>query len=76
MTTRSQYQMEWGTAAEIAAFAGAPRELVFDTTNGRIVVMIGTGTFYAQASEAYVQAQLAAALASPAVKFARWLTCT
>jgi hypothetical protein len=62
MSTRTQTQMEWGTATEITVFAGAAREPVWDTTNLRIVVMLGTGAgnFAAMASEAYVQVQIAA----------------
>jgi hypothetical protein len=62
MATRSQVQMEWGTSAECAAFAGAAREWVWDTTNQRIVVYLGTGAgnFVPMASETYVQNQISA----------------
>jgi hypothetical protein len=61
MTVRASYQLEWGTSAEIAAFAGLPRELVWDSSNNRIVVMMGTGAgnSWPQASVTYVDAQIA-----------------
>lgn len=61
MTNRSQVQLEWGTAAELAAFAGVAREPVWDITNNRLVVMTGggAGLFTPLASEAYVQTQIA-----------------
>lgn len=61
MTVRAVYQMEWGTSAELAAFAGAAREILFDTSNNRIVIMMGTGAgnMWPQASVAYVDAQIA-----------------
>lgn len=62
MSTRSQVQFEWGTATEISSFTGVDREVVVDATNRRLVIMDGTTAGGApQASEAYVQAQLASA---------------
>lgn len=62
MSTRTQIQYEWGTASEIAAFTGVAREPVWDTTNQRLVVMLGTGpgNKVAMATESYVDAKVAA----------------
>lgn len=61
MATRSQVNLEWGTAAEIAAVTLTDRELIIDTTNRRLVLMDGvTQGGKAVAMEAYVTAQIAA----------------
>ncbi len=77
MTTRTQIQMEWGTSTEIAAFAGAAREPVWDTTNQRIVVMLGTGAGnkVAMASESYVTTAISGVTAG-ANALLQWSTCT
>lgn len=71
MTTRTQLQMEWGTALEIASFTGVAREAVWDTTNLRIVVMLGTGigNKVAMASETYVDNKVALAGAGSSSPF-------
>lgn len=76
MSTRTQVQMEWGTAVEIASFTGVAREPVWDTTNQRIVVMLGTGAGnkVPMASEGYVDTKVAAVTAG-ANGFLQWLTC-
>lgn len=61
MATRSQVNLEWGTAAEIAAVTLTDREIVVDTTNRRLVLMDGTTAGGKPvAMEAYVTAQIAA----------------
>lgn len=42
MTTAVQVQYRRGAASQVAAFAGAPGEMVVDTTNNRLVVQDGT----------------------------------
>jgi hypothetical protein len=42
MTTAVQVQYRRGTAAQVAAFAGAQGELIVDTTNNRVVVQDGS----------------------------------
>jgi hypothetical protein len=78
MSTRTQVQMEWGTALEIASFAGVAREPVWDTTNQRIVIMLGTGAGnkVAMASEPYVDAKVALAGGGGSSPFANWLYST
>jgi hypothetical protein len=75
-----QFGFGYGTAVQIAAYnppASCPYEPVFDTTNQRIVVMLGTGAGdkVAMASEPYVQAQIASIAAGNAFAFLTWLTC-
>lgn len=61
MANRSQVNLSWGTAAEIAAVPLTDRELVVDTTNRRLVLMDGsTNGGKPMATEAYVTAQIAA----------------
>jgi hypothetical protein len=56
----TQLQLRRGTALQVAAFTGAVAEVTVDTTNNRLVVHDGvTSGGKPQASEAYVQAQLA-----------------
>lgn len=73
--SRTQVQMEWGTATEIASFTGVAREPVYDTTNQRIVIMLGTGpgNKVAMASETYVDAKVALAGGGGSSPFANWL---
>lgn len=54
-------QHPYGTAAEIASYVGVPREVIVDTTNWRVFLTTGSPGGKPIASEAYVQAQVAAA---------------
>lgn len=79
MTTRSQVQHPYGTAAEIAAYTGVAREIIIDTTNWRAFLMDGvTVGGKPLASETYVQAQVAAVSGGSGGGggFAQWATCT
>lgn len=61
MTTATQVRWRRGTAVQVAAFTGADGEVVVDTTTHRLVVQDGaTAGGIPQATEAYVQAQIAA----------------
>lgn len=61
MTTATQVQLRRGTAAQVAAFTPAEGETVVDKTNHRLVVGDGaTAGGFPHATEAYVQAQIAA----------------
>lgn len=61
MTTATQVQLRRGTASQVAAFTGAAGEVTPDTTNHRLVLHDGaTAGGFPQATEAYVQAQIAA----------------
>lgn len=61
MTTATQLQLRRGTAAQVAAFTGAAGEVTPDTTNQRLVLHDGaTVGGYPQATESYVQTQIAA----------------
>ena len=82
MSTRSQVQFSWGTAAEISALTGVAREVWVDTTNQRLVLMDGLTTGGKPvASEAYVQTQIASAGTGSGGggggggSFLQWLTC-
>lgn len=60
MTTATQLQLRRNTAANVAIFTGADGEVTPDTTNHRLVLHDGaTVGGFPQATEAYVQAQLA-----------------
>jgi hypothetical protein len=81
MSTRSQVQFTWATAAELAALVGTAREVWVDTTNQRLVLMDGaTLGGKPMASEAYVQTQVASAGSGSggggSGAFLQWLTCT
>jgi hypothetical protein len=76
--SHTQFGLGYGTAVQIAAYnagAGIPYELVYDLTNSRVVIMLGTGAgnFVALATEPYVQAQIAALTAGNTVNFVNWL---
>lgn len=74
MTSRSQVNLSWGTAAEIAATALTDRELIVDTTNHRLVLMNGAvvGGFPV-ASEAFVTTAVAGGGGGAAGNFSNWL---
>ena len=78
MSTRSQVQFSWGTAAEIAGYLGVAREVIFDTTNVRLVLMDGiTLGGKPMATEAYVQAQVAGSSGGGGGNgFVQWSTCS
>lgn len=60
MTTATQVQIRRGTTAEHATFTGAAGEVTVDTTTQSLVIHDGvTAGGERQASEAYVQAQVA-----------------
>jgi hypothetical protein len=60
MTTATQVQLRRGTSTQVAAFTGAEGEVAVDKTNHRLVVQDGaTAGGFPQATEAYVQAQIA-----------------
>lgn len=60
MSVRSQDQLNWGTAAEVASYTGVARELIVDTTNQKLFLTDGaTIGGKAVAMEAYVLAQIA-----------------
>jgi hypothetical protein len=76
MSTRSQVQQVWATAAELASLTGVDREIWVDTTNRRLVLMDGvTAGGKPVAMEAYVQAQIAGVSAG-ANSFLQWSSCT
>lgn len=78
MTTHYKFGFGWGTAAEIAAYDGLIYEPVYDTTNLRLVIMLGTGAGnkVALASESYVQSQVGAVAAGAGQIFTLWNNCT
>lgn len=74
MTTATQIQLRRGTAAQVGVFTPAAGELVADMTNFRTV--LGDGATVGgrpQASEAYVQTQIASFTAGQAANFVSWL---
>lgn len=74
MTTATQIQLRRGTAAQVASFTGAAGELTPDMTNFRLVLHDGsTLGGRPQASEAYVQSQIAAFTSGQAANFSAWL---
>lgn len=73
--TATQVQLRRGTAAQVGAFTGAAGEVTPDMTNFRLVLHDGTTVGgHPQASEAYVQSQVAIA-AGAASNFVQWLYC-
>lgn len=62
MSVHYQFGFGYGTQTQIAAYTGITYEPVYDTTNNRMVVMLGgsPGNMVSMASEAYVQAQIGA----------------
>jgi hypothetical protein len=77
MSTRSQVNLEWGTAAEIAATALTARELVVDTTNQRLVLMDGTtlgGKNVAMIAD--VTSAIGALTSGGQANFTAWLFCS
>lgn len=79
MSVHYQFGYGYGTAAQIAAYTpsiNVPFEPVWDTTNGRLVIMTGAlGAFVPCATEAYVQTQVASIAAGSAVNLTNWLFC-
>jgi hypothetical protein len=74
MATATQIQLRRGTAAQVGAFTGAAGEVTPDMTNFRLVLHDGaTAGGKPQASEAYVQQQIASFTAGQAANFASWL---
>jgi hypothetical protein len=60
MSTSTVVQQSWLTAAENASAIKEDRRLIVDTTNYRLIIHDGATTGgRPQASEAYVQAQIA-----------------
>jgi hypothetical protein len=77
MTTATQLQLRRGTAAQVAAFTGAAGEVTPDMTGKRLVLHDGAlAGGYPQASEAYVQTQIAQLAAGTTSNIAFWSTCT
>lgn len=77
MSTRSQVNLEWGTAAEIAATALTDRELVVDTTNRRLVLMDGStlgGKPVAMIAD--VTSAIGALTSGGQANFTQWLFCS
>jgi hypothetical protein len=77
MTTRSQVNLEWGTAAEIASVTLTDRELVVDVTNRRLVLMDGVtlgGKPVAMIAD--VTAAIGALTSGVAANFNQWLYCS
>lgn len=73
----TQVQLRRGTATQVAAFTGAQGEPIVDLTNMRLVLQDGsTPGGFAQASQAWVLAQIAALTAGNANNYTMWLTCT
>lgn len=76
MTTATQVQLRRGTATQVAAFTGAEGEVTPDLTNRRLVLHDGVTPGGApQASEAYVQAQIAALAAGTIQNLVLAATC-
>lgn len=76
MTTATQVQLRRGTATQVAAFTGAVGEVTPDTTNRRLVLHDGTTLGgWPQASEAYVQNQIAALSAGTIQNMVLAATC-
>jgi hypothetical protein len=78
MANRSQVNLSWGTAAEIAAVTLTDRELIVDTTNRRLVLMDGvTAGGKPMASESYVNTAVASAGGGSGGggSFTQWLSC-
>jgi hypothetical protein len=60
MSTATQVQLRRGTATQVAGFTGAAGEVTPEMTNFRLVLHDGTTAGgHPQATEAYVQAQIA-----------------
>lgn len=77
MSTRSQVNLEWGTATEIASVTLTDRELVVDTTNRRLVLMDGAtlgGKPVAMIAD--VTAAIGALTSGVAANFNQWLFCS
>jgi Major tropism determinant N-terminal domain len=77
MTTRSQVQINWGTAAEIATYVGVARELILDTTNNRLVITDGVtaGGVAVIPNKAYVDNLVAGFSANVASNLGLWASC-
>jgi hypothetical protein len=79
MSTRSQVQFAWATAAEIAALTGVAREVWVNTTDQTLVLMDGTTLGGKRmASESYVQTQVVSiggGGGGGGGAFLQWLTC-
>jgi hypothetical protein len=76
MSTATQVQLRRGTAAQVAAFTGAPGEVTPDMTNKRLYLHDGvTPGGVPQASLADVNTAVAGVSAG-ANAFLQWLTCT
>ncbi|MES2030827.1 MAG: hypothetical protein V4477_16730 [Pseudomonadota bacterium] len=76
MTTATQVQLRRGTAAQVAAFTGAQGEVTPDMTNRRLVLHDGsTVGGFPQASESYVQTQIAALTAGNSTNLLLGRTC-
>lgn len=76
MAAATELQLRRNTAAGVAAFTGAPGEVTPDMTNFRLVLHDGaTLGGRPQASEAYVQSQIASFTAGQTANFLSWLAC-
>lgn len=77
MAVHYQFGFGFGTSTQIAAYNGLQYEPVYDTSNARVVVMLGgIGNFVALATEPYVQSQVGAISAGSAANIVNYLNNT
>jgi hypothetical protein len=78
MAVHYQFGFGFGTSAQIALYNGLQYEPLYDTSNARIVIMLGTGAgnMVPMASEAYVQSQIGAISAGSAANIVNYLNNT
>lgn len=79
--SHTQFGIGFGTSAQIAGYAGNPLipwEPIWNTTNSRIDIHLGTGAgaVVPMASETYVNNQIAGVTAGATNPQLTWLTCS